>query len=110
MISLNNLFKRKQKLFDFEQPGGTLDWTPLHVASYTGSFEVIQELIKKAKVDVFARAANLKTPRMVARNSLAAKVFRTALADLRLGSTPDDVANWDSFTHLNLVLALAQAL
>ena len=78
MISLNNLFKRKQKLFDFEQPGGTLDWTPLHVASYTGSFEVIQELIKKAKVDVFARAANLKTPRMVARNSVVAKVFRIA--------------------------------
>ncbi len=37
---------------------------------------------------------------------VAAKVFRTARADLRLDSTPDDVANWDSFTHLNLVLAL----
>ena len=53
----------KREAFDFEQVGGPKQWTPLHVASYTGSFDVIDELIERAQVDIFARSLNNKVPR-----------------------------------------------
>ena len=72
------LSQLKRETFDFEQRGGPKRWTPLHVASYTGSFDVIDELIEKANVDVFSRSLNNKVPRQVARNGIVAKVLRIA--------------------------------
>eukprot|EP00353_Schmidingerella_taraikaensis_P008869 CAMPEP_0185587822 /NCGR_PEP_ID=MMETSP0434-20130131/50682_1 /TAXON_ID=626734 ORGANISM="Favella taraikaensis, Strain Fe Narragansett Bay" /NCGR_SAMPLE_ID=MMETSP0434 /ASSEMBLY_ACC=CAM_ASM_000379 /LENGTH=142 /DNA_ID=CAMNT_0028210021 /DNA_START=839 /DNA_END=1267 /DNA_ORIENTATION=- len=64
MLAINDALKQYQmEPFDFEQPGGSNNWTPLHVACYTGSFEVIDELIERAKCDVFARSLNKKLPR-----------------------------------------------
>lgn len=48
------------------------------MACYTGSFEVIEELIERASVDVFSRSLNNKLPRQVARNTIVAKVLRSA--------------------------------
>ena len=64
--------------YEFEQPGGSKNWTPLHVACYTGAFEVIEELIERAHCDVFSRSLNDKLPRQVARNTIVAKVLRIA--------------------------------
>ena len=64
MISVNKELKARQmESFDFEQKGGTKDWTPLHVACYTGSYDVIEELLDKAQVDIFSRSLNDKLPR-----------------------------------------------
>ncbi|HSF62855.1 MAG TPA: phosphopantetheine-binding protein, partial [Paracoccaceae bacterium] len=38
--------------------------------------------------------------------ALAAEVFHLDLADLSPESSPDSVAAWDSFTHLNLILEI----
>ena len=77
MLSLNTELARKNlPTFDFMSLGGTKSWSPLHVASYTGCFSVIQELIENAKCDVFSRSLNNKLPRQVARNSVVAKLFR----------------------------------
>ena len=79
MLAINEALRQyNMDLFDFEQPGGSNNWTPLHVACYTGSFEVIQELIERAKCDVFSRTLNNKLPRQVARNTIVAKVLRVA--------------------------------
>lgn len=40
--------------------------------------------------------------------AIAARVFRVAPDSLHARSTADDVAAWDSFTHLNLVLSVEQ--
>lgn len=39
---------------------------------------------------------------------IAAKVFRLPASDLSLRATPEDVPGWDSFTQLNLVLAIEE--
>ncbi|WBL32023.1 AMP-binding protein [Sinirhodobacter sp. HNIBRBA609] len=39
---------------------------------------------------------------------IAAKVFRVPLSQLTLQTTPRDLAAWDSFTQLNLVLAIEE--
>ena len=79
MLAINKALKQyKMEPFDFEQPGGSKNWTPLHVACYTGSFEVIEELIERAQIDVFSRSLNNKLPRQVARNTIVAKVVRLA--------------------------------
>ena len=79
MISVNKELKARQmESFDFEQKGGTKDWTPLHVACYTGSYDVIEELLDKAQVDIFSRSLNDKLPRQVARNTIIGKVLRLA--------------------------------
>lgn len=64
MFSLNReLAKMGKATFDFNGLGGSKNWTPLHVASYTGCFAVIQELITTGGCDVFARSQNNKLPR-----------------------------------------------
>ena len=64
MLSINKVLRQyRMEPFDFEQPGGSKNWTPLHVACYTGSFEVIEELIERASVDIFSRSLNNKLPR-----------------------------------------------
>jgi ankyrin repeat protein len=64
MLSLNReLEKRGMNTFDFSALGGTKNWSPLHVASYTGCFAVIQELIENSGHDIFCRSANNKLPR-----------------------------------------------
>lgn len=79
MLGVNDVLdSAKMPVFDFEQPGGSKAWTPLHVACYTGSFEVIEELIERAGVDIFSRSLNNKLPRQVARNTIVAKILRLA--------------------------------
>ena len=39
---------------------------------------------------------------------IAADVFNEPLSNVTLESTPATLGNWDSLTHLNLVLALEQ--
>ena len=64
MFSLQQeLEKKGMPKFDFMTLGGTKDWSPLHVASYTGCFAVIQELIERGECDIFCRSANNKLPR-----------------------------------------------
>ena len=79
MLAVNNVLKEnRMELFDFEQPGGSKNWTPLHVACHTGSFDVIRELIDRANVDIFSRSLDDKLPRQMARNTIVAKVLRIA--------------------------------
>jgi long-chain acyl-CoA synthetase len=40
--------------------------------------------------------------------AIAARVFRVAPDSLSLRSAPDDVAGWDSFTHINLIMSVEQ--
>jgi long-chain acyl-CoA synthetase len=40
--------------------------------------------------------------------TIAARVFRVAPESLNLRSVPDDVAGWDSFTHINLIMSVEQ--
>lgn len=40
--------------------------------------------------------------------AIAARVFRVAPDSLTLRSVPDDVAGWDSFTHINLIMAVEE--
>jgi len=39
---------------------------------------------------------------------IVSDIFAVPAAELRADSSPDNVANWDSLRHLNLVLALEQ--
>lgn len=79
MLSANEALRQLDRpTFDFHAVGGPKDWTPLHVACYSGSFEVIHELIGKTGADVFARSLCQKVPRQVARNTVVAKIVRLA--------------------------------
>ena len=39
---------------------------------------------------------------------IVSDIFAVPVPELRADSSPDNVANWDSLRHLNLVLALEQ--
>ena len=76
----------EMETFDFNLPGGTMRWTPLHLAGYSGHHKVVEEIldgsieqIRNFPINVYSRNVDFKTPRQCAKgNLLLTKVFRKA--------------------------------
>jgi len=46
MKDINQILKKLgMETFNFNLPGGPMDWTPLHLAGYSGSYKVVEEIL-----------------------------------------------------------------
>ena len=50
----------------------------------------------------------MNTPSLSRVRSIFSDIFQIPLEQVKPESSPDNIANWDSLQHLNLVLALEQ--
>ena len=50
----------------------------------------------------------MNTPSLSRVRSIFSDIFQIPLEQVKPDSSPDNIANWDSLQHLNLVLALEQ--
>ena len=84
----NKLLREMDKeLFDFNLAGGKQRWTPLHFAAYFGHFKIVEELLLSTDllknhipINLYARTADLRTPRQTTRGGelKLKKIFRKA--------------------------------
>ena len=58
--------------------GGKKDYNSLHVASYAGNYQIIEELLcnEEVNADMFSRTSNFKLPRQLSKNGVITKLFK----------------------------------
>lgn len=62
-----------EEMFKLNKGGGNFNWTPMHIAAYVGSFEIVVQL-GEAGVDMFKKSVNGYTPKaVITKQSLALK-------------------------------------
>lgn len=77
ILEMNKVLKERGfDGFDFKITGGPRCWTPLHMASYVGNIENIEEITKNTNVDIFFRSINNELPRHVSLNGVVNKILR----------------------------------